>query len=426
MENTAAAPKNSKKKVSSANMFFLFKYKNYRKLLIANSISRFGDSIDAIAFSWLVYMFTGSEVLLGITFAVNSLPNLLLGAFTGLLADRLNKKKLIIYSYLGRGISVAVISVLYYTNTLSLWHIFALTAFNSTLEILMHPAVAALTPELLPEEAFTKASAFSNSLYRTLELIGTGMAGIIIAKLSITGALLIDALTFFLGAVVIGTMKIKAKEVEEASEALSFKSGLLEIKEGFSYIKMNKFIMMVIVLFAVINFCLSPVNILTPIFTDKVLLGGPETLSILLMSLTLGTILGGVAVAALAHKFKGNRLLFTSSLIFGAVYALLVLPSVLTVGAVLVSSVCFFLMGFMVPGMTAPINGYILSKTDKRYLGRVSGIISLIATGVMPIGAALTGVMAEYLEASLIFLIMGAIIIVTSLYMWLGGRLSTY
>ena len=79
----------------------------------------------------------------------------------------------------------------------------------------------------------------------------------------------------------------------------------------------------------------------------------------------------------------------------------------------------------MIPGMTAPINGYILSKTDKKYLGRVSGIISLIAKGVLPLGAAITGAMAQYLQVSLIFLIMGAIIIVTSLYLWLGGRLST-
>ncbi|MGM9973371.1 MAG: MFS transporter [Clostridiaceae bacterium] len=425
MENTTPAPKDIKTKEVKANIFYLFQYKSYRKLLIANSISRFGDSIDAIAFSWLVYMFTGSEMLLGITFAVNSLPNLLLGAFTGLLADRLDKKKLIIYSYLGRGLSVALISMLYYTNTLSLWHIFALTAFNSTLEILMHPAVTALTPELLPEKDFTKASAFSNSLYRTLELIGTGAAGIIIARMSITGALLIDALTFFVGAIVIGTMKLKAKEKEETSEALSFKRGLIEIKEGFSYIKLNKFIMLVIVLFAIINFCLAPLNVLLPIFAERILLGGPETLSILSMSLTLGTILGGVAITAVAHRFKGNSLLIISTLIFGAVYALLVLPEILSIGAVVIASACFFFMGFMIPGMTAPINGYILSKTDKKYLGRVSGIISLIATGVLPLGAAITGAMAQYLQVSLIFLIMGAIIIVTSLYLWLGGRLST-
>lgn len=175
----------------------LLKQKEYAKLLVANSISRFGDSIDAIAFSWMVYILTGSELLLGATFALNALPNLLFGAFTGVLADRFDKKKIVILSFLGRGIAVTIIGLLYFTGKLALWHIFALTVVNSTLEILMSPAVISMLPKLIDKDSYTSANSLSASIYKFTELIGTAIAGIIIAKLGITGALLIDAGTFF-------------------------------------------------------------------------------------------------------------------------------------------------------------------------------------------------------------------------------------
>lgn len=404
----------------------LLKQKEYTKLLIANTISRFGDSIDVIAFSWMVYVITGSELLLGATFAINALPNLLFGAFTGVLADRFDKKKLIILSFLGRGISVTIMGILYFTDNLALWHIFALTAINSTLEILMYPAVFSLMPKLIDKDSYTSANSFSGSIYKFTEILGTAIAGTIIAKLDITGALLIDAATFFAAAAIIYLIKYAPEEVEKIS--LNVKSTFEDIKEGFSYLKINKIVLIYMSLFAVINFCLSPINVLLPIFSNKILKGGPEVLSLISISLSVGTILGGLVVAHIGDKIQGYKLLIGATFIFGLSYSFLSMPGNIIASrelSLIATAIGFGLMGLMIPAMTAPISTYILVNTDKKVLGRVSGIMALVSTGIIPLGAALTGAVAQYLSASLIFLIMGAIIILTSLGLLFNNNLKT-
>ncbi len=404
----------------------LLRKKEYSKLLLANSISRMGDSIDAIAFSWLVYILTGSELLLGVTFAVNALPNLIFGAFTGVLADRFNKKRLMVLSFLGRGIAVLIIAIIYSIGYLRIWHILLFTAFNSTLEILMSPAAFSIMPKLIEEENYAEASGLSSSIYRFAELLGTGVAGVIIAKFSITGALLVDVATFLAASFIV--QLIKYKEEQEEKSQITIKSTLIDVKEGFNYLKLNKIIMLIIGLFALINFCISPINVLLPVFSQKTLKGGPEIISILGMSLSLGTILGGVITASVAEKFKGNKLLNIGALGFGLSYTILVLPGYIqgrSILSLIIAALGFFLMGFMIPPMTASLTAHIMSKTDKKLLGRVSGIVSLVCTGMIPLGAALTGVMANYLSTSLIFLIMGAIIILVSMYLWISGSLET-
>jgi len=404
----------------------LLKQKEYAKLLVANSISRFGDSIDAIAFSWMVYILTGSELLLGATFALNALPNLLFGAFTGVLADRFDKKKLIILSFLGRGIAVTIIGLLYFTGNLALWHIFALTVVNSTLEILMSPAVISMLPKLIDKDSYTSANSLSASIYKFTELIGTAIAGIIIAKLGITGALLIDAGTFFCAAGIIYLIKYAPEELEKVK--LNVKSTFEDIKEGFSYLKLNKIVLISMILFAIINFCLSPISVLLPIFSNKILKGGPEVLSLISISLSVGTILGGLVVAHIGDKIQGYKLLIGAAFIFGLSYSFLYMPGNIIASrelSLIATAIGFGLMGLMIPAMTAPISTYVLVNTDKKVLGRVSGIMSLVSTGIIPLGAALTGVVAQYFSASLIFLIMGAIIILTSLGLLFNNNLKT-
>ena len=104
----------------------LIGYKDYMLLFIANFISRFGDSIDAIAYSFMVYELTGSKLLMGTLFAVNAIPNIVLSPFAGVIADRFNKKRLITIGYLGRGIMVSITALMLSIGILQPWHLLLL------------------------------------------------------------------------------------------------------------------------------------------------------------------------------------------------------------------------------------------------------------------------------------------------------------
>jgi DHA3 family macrolide efflux protein-like MFS transporter len=389
----------------------LFKYKDFVLLLVANFISRFGDSIDSIAYGWMVYQLTGSKILLGTIFALNAIPNIILGPFAGVLADRVNKKKLIAIGYTGRGLIVSLTALLYYFNILEPWHLFLFTILNSSLETIAAPCVSSLLPFVITKEDFLKANSFSASAYKIAELVGTAMAGGIIAFVGIAGAIFIDGATFFVGAFII--MFLKVTFVIEKKEKMKVKSYLEDLKVGFIYIRENKIVRISIALFAVANFCLAPINIMMPVFVSDILKGGPEILSAMGIALSLGTILGGVLVGQFGGKFKMSVLLICGMILFGFSYAVLYLPGniiIMQTASYITTIVSFFFIGFFIPVMVSPITSFIMINTDKKVLGRVSSVMAMISCAAIPLGSAFTGFITEILSLSMIFLFMGVII----------------
>jgi DHA3 family macrolide efflux protein-like MFS transporter len=389
----------------------LFEYRDYTLLLLANFISRFGDSVDSIAYGWMVYKLTGSKLLLGSIFALNAIPNIILGPFAGVLADRLNKKKLIGIGYTGRGMVVSVTAILYYFNILEPWHLFLFTIFNSTLETITAPSVSSLLPFLIPKEEFLKANSFSSSAYRFAELVGTAMAGAIIALIGISGAIFIDGATFFIAAVIIILLKVQF--TVEKKETMNVKSYIEDLKVGFKYIQQNKIVKISIFLFAIANFCVAPINIMMPVFANDILKGGPELLSAMGIALTIGTILGGLLVGQYGGKIKMSKLLIGGMIFFGISYSTLYFPGNIIsvqVVSVIITIISFFFIGFFIPVMVSPITSYMMVNTDKNILGRVSSVMVMISCAAIPLGAAITGVITEFLSISMIFLLMGVII----------------
>jgi DHA3 family macrolide efflux protein-like MFS transporter len=389
----------------------LFKYKDFTLLLVANFISRFGDSIDSIAYGWMVYQLTGSKLLLGSIFALNAIPNIIFGPFAGVLADRVNKKKLIVIGYTGRGIVVSVTALLFYLKLLQPYHLFIFTILNSTLETITAPCISALLPFLIPKEEFLKANSFTTSAYKFAELIGMAMAGAIIAFIGIAGAIFIDGATFFVAAAII--IFLKAVLTVDNSETMNVKNYLEDLKVGFLYVKNNKIIRTSVGLFAVINFCLAPFNTMMPVFANDILKGGAGLLSAMGVALSLGTILGGIIVGQFGGKLKMSQLLISGMFFFGVSYAVMFLPGNIISSQMLsfiITIIGFFFLGFFIPVMVSPISSYVMINTDKKIIGRVSAFLSMVSYTAVPLGAAFTGAITEILSLSMIFLSMGVII----------------
>ena len=396
----------------------LLRCRDFTILLTANIISRFGDSLDGIAYGWMVYMLTGSKLLLGTLFAVNALPNIVFGPFAGLLADRMNKKRLIILSFAGRGIAVSLTALFYMLNVLAPWHLFVITIVNSTLETMMGPASTSLLPLILSKEKFLSANSFSTSAYKFAELLGTGAAGLIIALVGISGAIFIDGATFITAAVMVAFLKVELPKVE--AKDWNMKSYGKELMVGFTFVKRNKLIRLTIVLFAVINFCLAPVGILMPVFTKDLLKGGPNVLSMIGIAFAIGTIIGGLAMGQFGSRFKITSLITGGFLVFGASYALLFIPGNVIgagIGSLTLALFCFCMLGILIPVVSSPIQTYLITNTEQSILGRVSSILKMISFSAIPLGAAVTGIISEYFSVSVIFLLMGAAITSIALFL---------
>lgn len=410
MENAALEGKN-------VGIKDLFQYKSFMIKLIAYSISRFGDSIDAIAYAWMVYELTGSRLLMGTLFAVNAVPNIVLSPFAGAYADRHSKKKIIILGNLFRGIVVSLTAILFYYNMLRPWHLFIFTALNSTFESFISPANSVINASIVPKELYLTANSFSSSANTFSELIGLALAGAIISIFRISGAILIDGMTFFIACILLSFMK-HTENIEIRRES-NIKSYYHDLLEGLNFVKQSSFIFIIILMAAAVNFFVTPINVLEAAFVKDVLRGDAKLMSYLGVGFMTGAIIGGIVVGQIGSKFNKKKLVINGLIFFGVNYCLLSLPGNLrfgTISSVIIASILYFMMGFVLPIINAPINSYVMLNTPKELLGRVSSVMGMFCMCMTPLGSAAAGAVSEKVPISVMFFISGIMIILLSVF----------
>ena len=404
----------------------LLPHKSYLAVLVASTISRFGDALDALAFSYMVYQLTGSKAMLGAILAVNFIPSLIFTPFTGVIADNYSKKKMIIISDIGRGVLVTLMAVLYYLKLLQPWHLFVSTFFISTFEAFSNPAKSALRPYLLPKELFLTAGSISQSASSLAQLIGVASVAFFIATIGISGAIAVDAITFFLSAFLICFIKYDEKNKDKKMN-LKFNDYMREIKSGLKFVFGNKIILTILCLFGLINFGLMPFSVLRIPYLEEILKMGPEGLSLISSGFLIGTFLGGIIVAQIGSKFKKSTLTISGVLLMGVLYLLFGLPMLATMSFMTPSIYVLALgvpFGFSLPLLSSPVSALFAEKVPKELLGRVSSVASLITLSVAPLSASISGFVADIIPIPQYFRIMSYLIIVLGILLMLNKEFA--
>lgn len=402
------------KKLSS-----LLAHKSFIYLLLARVISHFGDSIDSIAYSWMVYMLTGSEIMMGTLFALNFVPGILFNFFSGALVDRWPKRNVIIITYSCRGLLVIFTALLYWLGWLQPWHLYVLTFTISTIECFSSPAEMAIIPALIPKPKLLSANSISTSATRTAELAGLAITGGIIAFFGISGAILIDGLTFFTAAALIAF--IRTDEVEgiptEKDEANKSATFIGDIKIGLKFLLSNQLIVTIVIVSAYVNLCLAPYNVLIPVYVAEILKSGPQGLSLLGIGLISGMIVSALWISRRGDRFKKSQLIMLGYLMLGLSYALLYLPTFIPIHALYFATAFTFCMGLSVSLVNTPASTYFMETVPKELLGRVGAIYSMICTIAIPIGGSLAGILGESIRVNILFFVFGLLMILPFFYL---------
>ena len=401
----------------------LLKIRPYLIYLSAQAITRLGDSLDSIAYSWMVYMLTGSELLMGTLFAFNFLPGLLFSLFTGTFVDRWPKKRVLALTYLSRGIVVSLTAFLYAIGSLEVWHLFVFTFLNSTLECFSRPAETSIVPRLLPKEQLLAGNSFSTSVSRSAELIGLSIAGALIALIGISGTILIDAVTFLIAAVIIAFMP--NPEAAEQAEQAEFpgpvsekeRTVLGDIKEALLFVKQHSLLLITTILAMINNFCLAPLNVLQPVYVKETLGAGAGGLSVMGTALLIGMICSGLWIGRYGKSFKKSTLIMSGSIMLGIGYFALGIPGHLPAWRVESAAVCMFVAGFAVSMLNAPISTYLMEVTPRHMLGRIGALMTVLCTAAIPVGSLITGLVAEHQSPPVLFSLMGFVMLVPVLFL---------
>ncbi|MCK8060161.1 MULTISPECIES: MFS transporter [unclassified Fusibacter] len=379
-------------------------HKAYRNMLIARTISRFGDSIDVVAFSWLVYEITGSAALLGVVYILNILPNLILSPFIGPLVNYLPTKPLLVIGDALRGVFVIIIAALYMTGLLEPWHLYLLTLLTSTVEVFAMAAKGAIFQLTLPDELYMKANSIGNSIVQTAQLIGFALAGGVVAILGVEVAFLIDAATFLISALMILVTLLPNRPIRK------FENGdyLESLKSGYRFILNDKTLVSILGLCLVFNFLITPINALLPVYVKETLSATASAIGILSVAITVGSLLGGLVVNHFGERYTPYQCLIVPLVGVGVLYAGLSLPLVVHfLPAVLIASLSFFVIGLMLPFVNVLLSTYMMKRTPNEIIAHVGGLVGMVVMVSNPIGAGFFGLISDKMNIGTLFVYNG-------------------
>lgn len=390
----------------------------YLKIILANLIGRFGDSIDSIAYGWMVYELTGSTTWLAILYGVNSIPTILFQPFAGALVEFLDKKAAVIMCDLGRGCIVFCTSLMLILGILEPWHLLILTFLNSCFEAFRIPGSLAMIPAVLRKEDYSIGLSLNQSACRVFELIGLGCAGAVIGLLGTGGAVMIDALTFFASALLLLLVKMPVGEKNEEHKNISVKRYINDLTAGIRYFNMNQIAVTICAIGFFLNITAVPLEKLQAAYVNECLGLGVYAMSIGSIFMTLGLILGTM-VFVYAEKIISNK----NIMVYGGIFIGLLYFGLACAGrleSLLFRSVVYaallFLFGLInsLIGMSVQIT--MMSTTPSEYLGRVGSIFNAAANSSIPAGSFLLAMILPFLSIIQTYVLFGMAAVVIFLY----------
>lgn len=391
----------------------IFKQKEYMKLILASVVNRFGDSIDAIALTWLVYELSGSAAWSALIFGVNKIPTILIMPFAGAYVEGRRKKRIMIVTDVVRAVLVAALALFYMQQILTPEIMLIITFLISTAEAFRIPASTALTPKLLELKYMEYGMSLSGTISEAVELVGTLSAAGIIAFLGIPGAIMIDMVTFFLSAFIIAFIHIKENiEKIDTSEVKGYWNTL---KDGFVYTRKNKVMQLFLVIAIYLNAILVPINCLQAPMFSEILRGGSEMLSLFGVTVTLGMLLGTLTFPKLYGKFSARVQFFTCGAIIGIFYIAMILMEplfenkIVAYGYVAVGGT---ILSYMAAFLSSYLSVEFVKKIDGEYLARTSALMNALGDAATPVVSWIISAVVVYMNCSNVFLFIGILDIV--------------
>jgi MFS family permease len=375
------------------------RHRNYRLFFAGQGISLIGTWMQRIAISWLVYRLTNSAFLLGLVGFSGQLPLFLLTPFAGVLADRLNRRRVLVVTQTLAMMQALALGILILTGTIAVWQIVCFSIFLGFVDALDMPVRQSFLIEMIENrEDLGNAIALNSSIVNSARLIGPSIAGILIAYVGEGVCFLLNALSYLAVIASLLAMKIVARRIDAPGTDL-FRG----VKEGFSYAFGSVPIRSVLLLISLVSLLGMPLTVLMPVFARDILHGDSHTLGFLMGASGTGALVGGVILASRRSALGLEKWAALATGIFGA-------------GLILFSQsrnfffslVLMFITGFGMMVQHASGNTLLQAVVDEDKRGRVMSLYVMAFRGMIPFGSLLGGSLANKLGAPNTLLIGGA------------------
>ncbi|HEY2988090.1 MAG TPA: MFS transporter [Candidatus Binatia bacterium] len=347
-------------------------------------ISAVGSQLTSVALAWQIYEMTNSPLQLGITGLFRAVPVIVFALTGGWLADRIDRRRLLIVTQIVAMVLSLLLAVLTDTGRIRVWHIYAVTFLSTAVMTFDQPARSAMIPSLVPREHLATAFALNITLRQTAMLAGPFIGGLIIAWAGLSWSYYIDAASFLGVIVCLLCMRVRQTERPAIREP-----ALKSMHEGFAFVWKNSAILALLVMDTCVSF-FGAYRAMMPVFARDILGVGPKGLGVLLGAPALGALIGSSAVMGWSGLSRKPRLIIPITLLY-------------TFGLVLFGLSHWFALSFLIALVLGAVDSVgetlrmtiIQLLTPDQLRGRVQGLVHVFVIGGPFMGHGQIGLMAS-------------------------------
>jgi len=362
--------------------------RDFRLFWAGNFLSNIGTWMQNVAQGWLVLQLTNSPFWLGVVGFASTIPILLFALIGGVIADHVNKRKLLIVTQSAMMVFAFAMAVLAYLNIITVRDVALLAAGTGIAMSLNTPTYQALVPRLIPREDLINAIALNSAQFNMSRVLGPTLGGFAMAAVGVAGNFFLNGLSFL--AVIIALTQIRYKEDIAPSEG----HFLLKLKQGFAYVFAREEMSSLVLLVSIASLLALPYLVFVPYFARDVLHSDERGLGILMACSGIGSFFAAGTIAYVGKVARRGRFVFGAALgFFAAIIAFTFSRSFALSGGLLM------LAGFFMVMMVATINALLQHLSDDYMRGRVMSIYSTAFLGLPPIGSLIAGSLARVVSA---------------------------
>ncbi|MFZ2526073.1 MAG: MFS transporter [Rhodococcus sp. (in: high G+C Gram-positive bacteria)] len=356
---------------------------NFRRYITGQVVSLIGTWMQTIAQSWLVLQLTGSGTAIGVVLALQTVPMLLIGPYGGVVADRVDKRKLMIGLQTMMGVQALILGLLTVTGTVELWHVWVLAVALGLNQCFENPARQSFMLDMVGPDDLRNAVSLQSVLASCARMVGPAVAGLVIAAGGIGVCFLLNAASFV--AVVTSLLRLDVTRLNPTPPARRVRG---QLREGLTYVRRSPNLAVPLLMMALVGCLAFEFQVVLPVVADQVLLAGAGGYGLLTAAMGAGSIVGGLVIATWGRT--GIEPLLVTALAFGVVMAAAAAaPNLgLMVAAML-------LVGGLSTAFTATTNSSLQLASDPAMRGRVMALWSVAFLGSTAIGGPLAGWVSE-------------------------------
>lgn len=374
-------------RLATDRTFLSLRTRNFRLYFTGQIVSTVGTWMQDVAQTWLVLQLTRSGTAIGLLTAVQFLPVLLGGAWGGLVADRVDKRRLLIGTQAAFGVLALILGVVTVTGLVRVWMVFALALALGIVTMLDNPARRALVFEMVGAEHVPNAVGLSSGVFTLSRAVGPALAGVLIAVVGVGVCFLFNAASYVAA---IAAFALMRSGEFYASDPVPREPG--QLREGLAYVRRTPALLIPLLMMAVVGTFAYNFRVTLPLMAQRAFGGGAGLFGALYSVMGAGAVAG--ALFAAHHSHASRRLIVGSALAFGITMAGAALAPVLHLEFALLVAV-----GAASVIFTSATNSVLMLESAPEMRGRVMALYTVAFLGSTPIGGPVVGLVSQALGA---------------------------